>query len=261
MLLAALVGVLGSAQAAKTPLQLQVLADQASIKNMNMSERRAFRKNLFGNMTTVEKAAYRTATKNVAVLQGEVKVKANNPSRRVPGTNITYDTGSSMGTPVGTDTFTQGNRFDEAFNPAATVGGGINPVEATGSITAVTWLADAVRSSDSAAFITLISNLDGAPNQVATVGFGGVPTGTLLSVSRTDWNYANGPFLVGMWQGSGGNAGADVGSVNGQGFHGLEAASTGASATSLGNVNMIMRVTGNVLRQDVPVELMNFSVE
>lgn len=265
ILLTALIGVLGTAQAERTPLQQKVLADIAAMQSMSVSERRDFRKNLFANMSSVEKTAYRQATKQTATLEGKVNVKATSASR-VPGTSITYDTGTSTGAAIGTDTFIQGNRFDNAFNPLAGASGAINPVEATGNITNVTWMMDSVGTlnggaTTGVAFITLVSGLDGTPAQVDFDGFAPVPVGTLVSFAQTDWNYANGPFLAGIWQGNGAKGGVDAGTVNGQGFHGLEATSNGASVTSLGKANMIIRVSGNVLRDDVPVELMNFSID
>ncbi|MEM7584511.1 MAG: hypothetical protein AAF560_14070 [Acidobacteriota bacterium] len=193
------------------------------------------------------------------------------PRLRVPGTNITYDSGTVTGM-AGQNSQTLGNRFDSALNPAGTMC--CFPVETSGSITMITF--DMVNTFFGSAVFSIYSNIMGTTaNLVTSQARPGVMTGlNTLSVSSpgTANAYMNGTFVAGIWQFNTTMTavGVDTGSTGGQGFHavslndnGSGPPGTGTMLTTVttgggGGLNVVFRVSGNVA---TPVELLNFDIE
>ena len=140
---------------------------------------------------------------------------------KVAGTNITYDTGTVVGT-TGIASQMVGNRFDTALN--VNTGMCCAPVEMSGSITMITF--NMVNTFFSSAVWSLYSNISGTmAAQVTSMGRG-IMTGlnTLNVMSPTTANtYMNGAFLAGIWQfdPTMTGLGVDSGTTGGQGFHAI----------------------------------------
>ena len=182
----------------------------------------------------------------------------------IPGTNITYDTGTVFGF-AGIASQMVGNRFDSALNGAGTMC--CFPVETSGSVTMITF--DMVNTFFSSAVWSLYSDIMGTTAVQVTSIARGVMTGlnTLSVMSPTTANtYMNGAFLAGIWQFDPTMTAlaVDTGSTGGQGFHGISN-NDGAMASMITTIttggmglNAIFRVGGNVA---TPVELMHFAIE
>ncbi len=243
--------------------------DHDKLKTLSRDERRAY-------MREMKQAREDWARENGRRLEtdGRFVPQAGGPRKvaakqqlRVPGTNITYDTGTVVGT-AGLASQMLGNRFDSALNPAGTMC--CFPVESSGSITMITF--DMVATFFGSHFWSLYSDIMGTTAmQVTSMALTGVATGlnTFSVMSPTTANaYMNGAFLAGIWQGTPPTSTAlalDTGSTGGQGFHAISI-NDGTTATGLatvttgagGGVNAIFRVSGNVA---TPVELMRFEIE
>ncbi len=240
--------------------------DHEAMKSMTREERRAAMQ------------AYKTAREDEARRAGAVPsskksvTKLETPRKvvekagvRLPGSNITYDTGTVFGG-AGVASQMLGNRFDSALNPAGT--SCCFPVETSGSITMITF--DMVATFFGSAVWSLYSDIMGnTAVQVTSMARPGIMTGlnTLSVMSPTTANaYMNGTFLAGIWQFSPAMTGLaiDTGSTGGQGFHGISlndgAVGTGLTTVTTGGmgVNAVFRVSGDVA---TPVELMSFEIE
>ena len=263
-------------------IQQEVLDNYMAMKNMSSQERKVFRSNIFKDKSREQTKAYTQAFKQVRGMLPDylgvtnatdpAKIgKSTSPpnkkslSKRVPGSVITYDTGTLHGT-AGVASQMLGNRFDSALNPAGTMC--CFPVEASGSITMVTF--DMVNTFFSSAVFSLYSNIMGTTAVRLTSTGNAVMTGlnTLSFGSGTMANaYMNGAFLAGIFQfmPASTGLGVDTGSTGGQGFHAISL-NDGTIGTALTTVttgggaglNAIFRVRGSVA---TPVELINFTIE
>ncbi len=184
----------------------------------------------------------------------------NNNLNKVPGTSITYDTGTVSGIADLADQMV-GNRFDSALNHNGTMC--CFPVETSGSITMITF--DMVNTFFSSAVWSLYSNVSGTMADRNISVSTGVMTG--LNTKTFALDYINGAFLAEVFQFMSTSTGLafDTGTVGMQGFHaiGINDGTTGTAITSVttgggGGLNAIFRVSGNV---STPVELINFKIE
>lgn len=243
--------------------------DREALRNMSREERRAAMQAFKLNRQEEAAKAGITVTSDRNFIRLDPPRKTfeppNNGANRVPGTNITYDSGTVFGV-TGIGAQMVGNRFDVARNPAGTAC--CFPVESSGSITMITF--DLVNTSGSMAIFSIYSNVMGTTAMQVTSIARSVMTGlnTLTVMSPTTANaYLNGSFLAGIWQFSATGTGlaVDTGSVGGQGFHAISL-NDGATGTMITDVttgggmglNAVFRVSGNVA---TPVELMSFSIE
>ncbi len=276
LLISTLLMGMGIAQAELTALEQQILADHQSMQSMSVEERMAFRKIIFKQENVTERRRYNSTYKDMSVagllpeLNNAIKTSKKANIMRVPGTNITYDTGAAIATNPGLGSQSFGNRFNTGFNPAAGMAGAINPVEDTGSVTMIT--VNMAGINGTAAFLTVFTvdpGDGGTANGISSFNQGGLALG--LNTVTVGLPFSNGPFIIGVWQGdaAGGAAGTaqdvvavDSNSVNGQGFHAVSLNDiSGTGLTSIPNLNAIIRVSGNVLSDTVPVELMNFEID
>lgn len=265
-----LVVAMGTAQAELSALQKQVLADNVKMNTMTVEQRREFRKQIFGNTDKVAQRAYNKAYKDmyVAGLVSEKSHTGNATSKakvanRAVGTNITYDSGAPSSTNTGLPSQSVGNRFNSGWNPSAGASGAINPVLDTGSVTQITVSMGAVGGS--AAFMTIVNGTSSgasvvSPSLPAAPGLNTIAFSTAITV--------NGPFMGAVWQPAGGTTASNdvvavaTGTVNGQGHHGVSFNDIAVTAiTDLAGINAVYRVSGQLLQDTVPVELMNFEVE
>ncbi len=239
-----------------------VKIDHEAMKSMTREEKRAY-------METYWKAREDEARRAGVVPGSGGFVRLETPRRveerprpRVPGTNITYDTGTVSGT-AGMASQVLGNRFDSALNPPGTMC--CFPVATTGSSTLITF--DMVNTFFSSAIWSLYSNVMGATAMRVTSA--GVPGGVMggLNTATVANSYMNGAFLAGIFQFMPASTGlaVDTGSLSGQGFHAISIndGTTGTMLTNVttgggGGLNAIFRVSGNVA---TPVELMDFEIE
>ncbi len=187
------------------------------------------------------------------------KVEEKRP--RVPGSNITYDTGTVSGT-AGLASQMLGNRFDFALNATGTQC--CFPAEASGSITMITF--DMVNTFFSSAVFSIYSNVMGATAMRVTSMGTAVMAG--LNTVNTTHSYANTTFLAGIFQfmPASTGLGVDTGSFSGQGFHAINIndGTTGTALTTVttgggGGLNAIFRASGDVAT--TPVELLHFEFE
>ena len=278
LLLVLLTAVAQFSTAAVTAIQQEVLDNYMAMKNMSSQERKDYRAQVFANKSRQETKAYTQAYKQVrGMLPNYLGVtnktdpakvgkqsKSNKSVNRTPGTNITYDTGTVVGT-TGIASQMIGNRFDVALDTSGTMC--CFPVESSGSITMITF--NMVNTFFSSAVWSLYSNVSGTTAMRVTSMGVGVMTGlnTLSVMSPTTANaYMNGSFLAGIFQfmPASTGLGVDAASVGGQGFHAISIndGTTGsmlATATSgTAGLNAVFRVSGNVA---TPVELINFTIE
>jgi len=267
ILVVALLSSMGAAQAQMSTLQDQVLADHNKMMSMTADQKRDYRYQILSNLDKSEQKAYKLTYKSMVETNTITDAsgmftrpaKPFNGSRttRIPGTAIVYDTGN--GTIAGTTgSFSEGNVFDNAFNPAE---GGIFPVEPAGSITQITFSV-APTVGGSAAWISIFTALNttaATANPFDSANNTGIVAGMNTLTGLTHAN-VTGPYFVGVWNSGGDAAMFDTGAVNGQGFHGAQINDGGGNsfAYRTDNVNAVVRVQGNVT---TPVELMNFSVE
>ncbi len=267
----AMVGTVGLAHAELTPLQTKVLNDHNSMKDMSGDERRTFRGKLFNQENQEQRIAYNSTYKKMSMagllpkLSPKTTTKSADVASRAPGTTIIYDNGVNAGN-TGQVGFGYGNRFNSGFNPGAGASGAINPVGVGGAGT-VTMATFSIAAGDGAAFYTIGTNIVGSSAATGFVGNTSTAVGMNTKTLATPVAF-NGEFLGSVWQSQGGSGsgdvvGADAGTVNGQGFHGLsfdDSPITGIVAVA--DRNAIFRVTGtNLLDDSVPVELMNFSID
>lgn len=254
-----------------TAIQQLVLDDYMAMKDMTSLQRKDYRINLNKDKSRAEMKAYTQAFKEVrAVLPDYLGVTGNNTTNtsnnnpknlnRTAGTNITYDTGTGIGS-AGIASQMVGNRFDSALNTAGTMC--CFPVETSGSITMITF--DMAATFFSSAVWSLYSNVMGTTAMQVTSMGRGVMTGlnTLPVMTPTSANaYMNGAFLAGIFQFMPASTALQVDSMStgGQGFHAisLNDGTTGTMLTSIMSRNAIFRVSGNV---STPVELINFKIE
>ncbi len=255
-------GVFG-AQATELNQKEQKALDQYNtMQALPFEERKAFRQNLFSGMSEDERDAFK-----LAVDKGLNASRKTNTAKssfvRVPGTSITYDNGMAAG-PTGQSSFMQGNLFNSGVNGLS--GSVIEPVETSGSVTQVVF--DMAQVDNGAAFFSIFSAISGTQaNVVTSVNIPGLVTGLNTHTFTSPVAYSNGPFLAGIWQFGSEAVNVSTGTVNGQGFHGIEindVAGTGLNTALTLNgspVNAILRVSGDVLQGSVPVELIDFSIE
>lgn len=148
---------ISSSFAKPNDLQNQVLSDFQTMKPMSASERKAYRKSVFSNMSRDQRLEYNHTFKQMRKRPIE-NLTSEKTALRLPGSNITYDTGASLGDDPGNPPGQfLGNRFDNALNPAGTA---IFPVETTGSITMITYQL-ALASGFSSAQYEVYSNIMG----------------------------------------------------------------------------------------------------
>jgi len=275
MIASTLVIAMGTAHAELSDIQKKVIADHQSMEGMTADQRREFRKEIFGGFNNTNKAAQRAynqaykamveanmLTKLSDVGKPTVGDKGNVASRAV-GTMIQYDSGMIATSNQGQASQTVGNKFNTGWNPTAGASGALNPVLATGSITALTINMASVGGT--AAFITVANGTGSGASLVSSVS---VPlaagTNTLTGAAFA----TSGPFLAGVWQPTGGAdsandvVGVATGTTNGQGFHGVSF--NDIALTNFADIpsrNAVIRLQGQLLQDSVPVELMNFQVE
>ena len=273
LLITGLLACFGSVMAQETfdPALLQkVESDHLAMLEMSNEERRAYWEANVNNLERSERLTYQRAYKalvpNLPRLPSDAsaiaKVSASQPAIRVPGTNITYDDGISTGVTVPQSSVSVGNLFNSGFD-----GTGIEPVETSGSITMVT--VNMLGVGGGAAFFSVFSNIMGTTANVVSSMTIPVTAGLNTVTLGTAVNYSNGAFLAGMWNftAASDSVAVGAGTVNGQGFHGIsinDIAGTGynSALTSAGmGVNALIRVSGDVLQNTVPVELMDFTIE
>ncbi len=219
--------------------------DAAAVASMSKVDRMAYQKQY---KRAVEAAALAAGTEFVVPDVNRSVV----PKVRVPGSSITYHSGSLSASPV--SSFCVGNRFDTALGTM----GGLAPVEMSGSITGVT--ANLATASGNA-FVSFYDQLNGTTaNQIDSFSTGPFVTGLNTITFATARNYVGTSFLGGIW-----NFGADVvnvatGTVLGQGFHGMSIndGNPGNGYNAYTMTNGAFGVGGNV---STPVELMNFEIE
>ncbi len=230
---------------AGTALAERAEMDLAAIKAMSKADRQAYK-----------------ATLEAAISQSNWNGKFNPVGRESAAPPkgigaIIYDSGA-LGA-AGQSSYSVGNQFDSAINPLG--GGGVEPIEVSGSITMVTF--DMLSVSGSAAFLSFFDQLAGTTangissfNTSAATGFNqktvGVP-------------YVGGTVLAGVWQIgdvtaiTGDIPAVATGTVGWQGYHAMEIDDiSGIDFKTLGNLNAVFRIQGDVL---TPVELLNFDVE
>jgi len=267
-----LVAAMGTAQAELSALQTQILADHQKMQSLNADERRAFRKEIFGNGN---KNAQRTYNQTYKAMHeaglivekapiGGASSKAMVANRAV-GTNIQYDSGTVETTNQGLPSQSVGNKFNTGWNPDAGASGALNPVLSAGSVTQIT--VSMAAAGGSAAFMTIANGTGSgasvvdSPSLSANVGMNTISVGPYNTT---------GPFLGSVWQNGGGTTtatAADIvavatGTTNGQGYHGVSFNDIAMTAfADIPNKNAVFRVSGQLLQDSVPVELMNFSVE
>ena len=272
ILLTAIIGTMGmgAAQAELSSIQKQVIADHNSMDSMSAEQRRDFRKQIFGNTDKVAQRAYNQAYKAMveanmmrelspvtALATAKKQVTAN----RAVGTSIQYDSGTVEATNAGAASYSQGNKFNTAWNPTAGASGALNPVLTTGSVTAVTVSMGA--TAGSAAFLTIANGTATGATLVTSVS---VPVAVGLNTITGLAIATNGPFLGAIWQNAGGTSGDVIamatGTTNGQGYHGVNFNDIALTDFSdVASRNAVFRVQGQLVADTVPVELMNFSVE
>lgn len=273
LLIAGSLACFGSAMAQETfdpELLQQVETDHMAMIQMTNEQRRAYWDTNVNNLERSERLAYQRAYKslipNLPRLPRDpsstATTSAGQSAVRVPGTNITYDDGVSTGVSVPTTSVSVGNMFNSGFDGTA-----IEPVETSGSITMVT--VNMLGVGGGAAFFSVFSNIMGTAASLVSSMTIPVTTGLNTVTLTAALNYTNGPFLAGMWNFTAASDSVAVGSgsVNGQGFHGIsinDITGTGfnSALTSAGmGVNALVRVSGDVLQDTVPVELMDFTIE
>jgi len=274
--IAGLLACFGSATAQETfdPALLQkVESDHLAMMEMSNEERRAYWQVNVNDLERSDRLAYQRAYKSLVPSLPRLPNNAGSAARAasatesisavlVPGTNITYDNGISTGVTFPTSSVSVGNMFNTGFD-----GTGIENVETSGSITMVT--VNMLGVGGGAAFFSVFSNIMGTTANVVSSMTIPVTAGLNTVTLTTPISYANGPFLAGMWNFTAGSDSAAVstGTLNGQGFHGIsinDIAGTGLNTgiTSVGmGLNAIMRVSGDVLQDTVPVELIDFTIE
>jgi len=276
MILLFICGVAQAQVEAIEAMKQKVIDDYLAMKDMTAEQRAAFRQSAQRSMDSNQRKAYQLAFKAVRpqlpALLGEAAETNNSTttqfeSVRVPGTNITYDTGTVVNT-GGVASQMIGNRFDTALD---TSGVCCSPVETSGTVTMATFYM--VNTFFSSAVFSLYSNVVGtAANQVTSMGRGGLMTGlnTITVNSPTTANqYANGSVLGGIWQFDPTMTalGLDTGTTGGQGFHAisLNDGAMGSMLTTVTSggmgINAIFRMSGNLSSASVPVELIDFTIE
>ena len=196
----------------------------------------------------------------------------NNDTRTVFRT-VTYDTGNFSGVPnipAIPDNFSLGNRHSSAMG---------NPLTALPiTVTAYSVFMAAVNSSltgTGAAFMTVFGPLNGPQTNaspVTSVNVAGLQAGSFnIHTFATPGVITAAPsFLAGVWNPTAGSTAGPTpcgndcvgldssGTVNGQGFHAMAIEDlTGGNFQPIAGANALLRVSG----KNVPVELMNFSVE
>ncbi len=179
----------------------------------------------------------------------------------VAGTSIQYDSGVVTGfVTLAASSRSAVNRFDIALNTANTA---TVPIEQSGTITGLTF--HLIRTSVNIAYWSLYDNVMGTTARFLTDAQISVATGlnthTVDTMVTANNRYQGGSFLAGIFQFNTmyTRVGADTNS-NGLGFHGasINDASTPTGFNTLGNVNFVVRVRGNIV---TPIELMNFEIE
>ena len=276
--IAGLLACFGSATAQETfdPALLQkVESDHLAMMEMTNEERRAYWQVNVNDLERSDRLTYQRAYKSLVPSLPRLPNNAGPATRaasatesistvRVPGTNITYDNGIPTGVTFPTPSVSVGNLFNTGANAAGT---GIENVETSGSITMVT--VNMLAVGGGAAFFSVFSNIMGTSANLVSSMTIPVTTGLNTVTLTAALNYANGPFLAGMWNftAASDSAAVSTGTVNGQGFHGIsinDIAGTGLNTgiTSAGmGLNGILRVSGDVLQDTVPVELIDFTIE
>lgn len=262
-------------QTLEESLRRQLETDRAKIYAMSAEERQQYVSQYFQSPDREVRRAFKKALEQV---RGEWNIPQvdDGPApevqradraeaaAKVAGSSIQYDTGTVFGS-AGVASQMLGNRFDNALNTAGTA---ISPVEATGSITMITF--EMINTFFGSVVWSLYSNVMGtSAMQITSMARPGIMTGlNTLSVmaSSTDNAYMNGTFLAGIWQFDPTMTAlaVDTGSTGGQGFHGISL-NDGATGTMLNTVtaggmgvNAIFRVQGNVA---TPVELLEFTID
>lgn len=258
-----------TAQEFSEQLLQKVESDYTAMMPMTRDERRAYWDAEVNALSRDERLQYQRAYKSLAptfpTMPAATGESGTSPSStRVPGTGITYDNGVALGTTVVQSSFAFANLFDSGVDA---VGGGaaIEPVETTGSITQVEF---SILTGTDNVFFSVFSNIVGTAASVVTSANIPSTTGLNTFTPAPAIAYANGPFIAGVWFIAGDTLQGSTGTVNGQGFHGVsinDIVGTGLNTmvtTGGGSrVNAIFRVSGNVLQQTVPVELMDFTIE
>ncbi|MEM1205759.1 MAG: hypothetical protein AAGN66_21190 [Acidobacteriota bacterium] len=230
----------------------------AAVNALDPKQRRAYKSaGRSGAAPTVENSGYQSLSEPRRVEQ---------PTGRVAGTTIQYDSGTVTGT------FTAccvgrmvGNRYNSALNAAGTA---LVPVEQTGTITRVSF--EMVRTFFSAVFWSAYSNVSGT--QAAQVTSRSIPAAPGFNVHTvnptvTDNVYRGGSFLAGIFQfvAASTAVGIDTNTNGGQGLNlvtiadpGTAMPNTGTGYRFVGGRNAIFRVGGNLV---TPIELIDFEIE
>ena len=243
----------------------QAALDQyKTLQSLPQAERKAYRQQLFAGMSEQEKDAFKMAVDKGLGLETDLRTQLSAKSAvvRAPGTSITYDNGTGLGVVVGTNSNMQGNRFDSGLNAASTF---IEAVETSGSITQLSF--DAAVVNGGAVFISVMDNIVGTTANLVTSVSVPATAGLNTFTPGTPIAYTGGPFLAGVWQFGGEGINVSTASVGSQGFHGIEINDVAATAynsnltVSAAPVNAMMRVSGNVLQETVPIELIDFTIE
>jgi hypothetical protein len=168
---------------------------------------------------------------------------------------IQYDDGVSNAVPA-VNSNMYGNRFDMALNGPGT---GIFPVNASGSITMVSFWMNSVGGT--AAFVSFFDQLNtgaGSANLIDSFSQTGLVVGLNVVPLVTAINYVGNSFLAGVWNFNTDTPGLATGTTGGQGIHGANINDiVGTAYTPSTTFNTIFRASGNVL---TPVELMSFTV-
>lgn len=251
----------------QTPTTLENWREGLATKSpleMNKEELRAYK-------DAVEKRAaelgfVQQGPKYTPLTQAEKAALAPIP-KRIPGTTIQYDSGVVTGfhTAIASGRALV-NRFDTAIGDSGTMC--CFPVENSGTITMITF--HMLRTSSNNVTFSLYSNIMGttAKNVTSKIIPAAVGLNTHTLGTMTMGQYANGPFLAGLFQFNTmfTRIGVDTNTNGGQGHHlasindntTMGARGTGVDLRDVGGLNLVFRIGGNVA---TPVELMNFEIE
>ena len=220
--------------------------DAEAVKAMSKEDRLAYQRQYKAALEAAARAAG-----EVPGPRGTAAAGRTAPVPDIPGTSITYHSGTLSGSAV--SSFSVGNQFDTAL----TTMGGLGPVEMSGSITMVTVDMASVSGN---AFVSFFDQLAGATaNVITSISTGPMVAGPNTITLGTPINYVGSSFLAGVW-----NFGADVvnvatGTVGGQAFHGMSINDVaGDQFNAYTMTNGTVSVGGNVA---TPVELMSFEID
>ncbi|MCP5113988.1 MAG: hypothetical protein GY953_24405 [bacterium] len=219
--------------------------DPAAVAGMSKADRMAYQQSY---KASLESAARDGGWNGKRAFNG-VGREAAAPPKGIGA--IVYDSGA-LGVCC-QSSFCVGNQFDSAINPLG--GGGIEPVEMSGSVTMVTF--DMIGVGGTAAFLSFFDQVAGTTAN----GVSSFSTPVVTGFNQKDVNvpYAGTSFLAGVWQFGGDSPAVATGTVGWQGHHGMSINDISATGfTRPGTYNAVFRVTGDVL---TPVELLNFDVE